>query len=485
MKLRGYRIELGEIESVLLQHPAVRSCVMVVREDQSGDQRIVAYIVAAKKSAVQIDELRRLLKAKLPHYMIPSAIVSMVSFPLTTSGKIDRSALPPPEPSTVQSECISAAPKTQTDKVLAGIWSELLGVQQVGIRDNFFDLGGHSLLIIRLINEVRKRLGFALRVSEVLQNPTIELLARLISESRATGADPRVVRLQEGSQGTPLYFIGAGPDESGLAKMMGQGQAVFGTEVPLPLAWIKAVTEAETSALPNIEQLVAPHVAALSAHVRSSSFMLAGHSFKGIIAVEVARQIQSQGGRVEAVLLFDTWARLPRFSDLVRYFRQQDRESDPSQPLSLRRLRAMSTYLRKSFLVGMLVARHVAKSILHALLRKSKLTVFLDENGVPIEWKVISRLQDNIMKTYQPPRTSVKGVLFRAGNENEVIDGILGEDMGWTEVFGGGLKVITTTGNHLSMIRSSEHKRTLAEAIKEHLSNPAGATVATLVSLFT
>ena len=94
VKLRGYRIELGEIESVLLQHPAVRSCVMVVREDQSGDRRIVAYIVAAKKSAVQIDELRRLLKAKLPHYMIPSAIVSMVSFPLTTSGKIDRSALP-------------------------------------------------------------------------------------------------------------------------------------------------------------------------------------------------------------------------------------------------------------------------------------------------------------------------------------------------------------------------------------------------------
>jgi amino acid adenylation domain-containing protein len=488
VKLRGYRIELGEIESVLLQHPAIQSCAVVVREDQSGDRRLIAYIIATNKSAPPIDELRHLLKAKLPRYMMPSAIVPMVSFPLTTNGKLDRSALPPPDQSIAQSGGVTVAPKTQIQQVLAGIWSELLGVKQVGIYDNFFDLGGHSLLIIRLINEVRKTLRFALRVSEVLQNPTIELLARLISESRATRADPRVVQLQEGRQDTPLYFIGAGTDESGLAKLMGQGQAVFGTEVPLPLAWTKAATEGDTVAFPNIEQLVAPHVAALSAHVRSSSCMLAGHSFNGIIAVEVARQLQRQGRRVEAVLLFDTSARLPRVSDLVRYFRRHDWESNPSQPLSLRRFRAMSTYLRKSLLVGRLVARHAKReaiSTLRVWLGMSKPTVLLDENGVPIEWEVIRRLQGNIMKTYQPPRTSVRGVLFRAGHENEVIDGILGEDMGWTGVFDGGLKVIPITGNHLSIIRSSEHRRTLAEAVKGYLSEvkPNTATVATVCAL--
>jgi hypothetical protein len=115
----------------------------------------------------------------------------------------------------------------------------------------------------------------------------------------------------------------------------------------------------------------------------------------------------------------------------------------------------------------------------------SKPTVLLDENGVPIEWEVIRRLQGNIMKTYQPPRTSVRGVLFRAGHENEVIDGILGEDMGWTGVFDGGLKVIPITGNHLSIIRSSEHRRTLAEAVKGYLSEvkPNTATVATVCAL--
>jgi thioesterase domain-containing protein len=308
-----------------------------------------------------------------------------------------------------------------------------------------------------------------------------------MSESHATRADPRVVRLQEGGEETPLYFIGAGTDESGLAKLMGQGQAIYGTEVPLPSAWIEAATEAKTSALPTIEELVAPHVAALSAHVRSSSCILAGHSFKGIIAVEAARQLQSRGGRVEAVLLFDTWARLPRFSDLLRYFRRRDWEADPSRSSFFRGFRALYTYSRKSVLVALLVARHAAKSILRVLLGKSKPTVFLDEHGVPIEWEIIRRLQDNIMKTYQPPRTDLRGVLFRAGHENEVIDGILGEDMGWTGAFGEGLKVIAITGNHLTMIRSSEHKKTLAKAIKgvREGVGPTAATLATVVPLLT
>lgn len=485
VKLRGFRIELGEIESVLLQHPAVQLCAVAVREDQTGDRRLIAYIVAANKSAVLIDELRSLLKAKLPHYMMPSAIVPMVSFPLTSSGKLDRSALPLPEAGIVQSGRTTAAPKTRTEQELAGIWSELLGVKQVGVHDNFFDLGGHSLLIIRLINEVRKALGFPLRVSEVLQNPTIDLLARLVSESHATRGEPRVVRLQKGSQEIPLYIMGAGLDESSLAKLIGQGEAVFGTEVPLPAAWIKAVAEGRTSDFPSLEQLIAPHVAALSAHVRSSPCVLAGHSFSGIIAVEVARQLQRQGGQVEAVLLFDTWARLPSLSDLVRYLRRKDWELDPNRPRSLHRFRAMYGYLRKSLLVCALLAWYAikeAQTTLRRLLGKSKPTVILDESGVPIEWEVIKRLYDNIMKTYQPPRTSLRGVLFRAGHENEVIDGILGEDNGWAGVFGGGLTVMPIAGNHLSMIRSNEHKKTLAEAVKEYLSEvrPNAATIATV-----
>jgi thioesterase domain-containing protein len=146
--------------------------------------------------------------------------------------------------------------------------------------------------------------------------------------------------------------------------------------------------------------------------------------------------------------------------------------------------------LRKSVLVGCLVARYAkreAESKLLKLVGKSKPTVILDEKGVPIAWEVIKRLQDNVMKTYQPPRASVRGVLFRAGHQNEVIDGILGEDMGWAGVFDGGLKVIPISGDHLSMIRSSEHKRSLAEAIDEYLSQvrPNVTTIVTVLFLLT
>jgi thioesterase domain-containing protein len=136
-----------------------------------------------------------------------------------------------------------------------------------------------------------------------------------------------------------------------------------------------------------------------------------------------------------------------------------------------------------------LVAWYAIKELqsnLRRLLGKSRPTVILDESGVPIAWEVIKRLYDNIMKTYQPPQTSLRGVLFRAGHENEVIDGILGEDNGWDGVFGGGLKVVPITGNHLSMIRSNEHKKTLAEAVKESLKElrQNSAMIATVVFCF-
>jgi hypothetical protein len=133
----------------------------------------------------------------------------------------------------------------------------------------------------------------------------------------------------------------------------------------------------------------------------------------------------------------------------------------------------MYGYLRKSLLVCWLVARFAAKEVystLRSLRGKSNLTLILDESGVPIRWEVITRLYNNVMKTYQPPQTRLRGVLFRAGQENDVIDNILGKDNGWAGVFGGGFKVVHITGDHLSMIRSSEHRKTLAEAIEEFLS---------------
>ena len=320
VKIRGHRIELGEIEAALREHPAVQACVVVVRASNPGDHRLVGYIATANTASVLVDELRTMLKAKLPAYMIPSTIVSLPSLPLTANGKIDRLALPAPEALAAGAGHASALPVTETQQALAAIWEEILGIKQVGIHADFFDLGGSSLLIIRMINEVRRRLGITLSGGEVLQNPTIDVLARLIEQRPAKKREPRVMQLQTGSHQQPVYFIHAGPDEFRLAQLMGQGHAIFGIEVPWPMAWRHAVVERQASALPDIEELIAPYIEALRAHQHSPSCVLAGHSFAGIIAFEVARKIQNHGGRVAAVILFDTRSKVPSFSEVLFIF---------------------------------------------------------------------------------------------------------------------------------------------------------------------
>ena len=143
VKVRGYRIELGEIEAALNEHPSVGQAIVMAREDEPGEKRLVAYLVAGGEVATQ--ELREYLTAKLPDYMVPSAFVQVEQIPLTSNGKVDRRALPRPEANASRGGYV--APRTQVENVLCEIWSEVLGVERVGVEDNFFELGGDSILV--------------------------------------------------------------------------------------------------------------------------------------------------------------------------------------------------------------------------------------------------------------------------------------------------------------------------------------------------
>jgi amino acid adenylation domain-containing protein len=188
VKIRGVRIELGEIESVLVQHPAVLGAVAVVREDEAKDRRLVAYVVLEEKHPAAVTELREFLKKKLPGYMIPSAIMALDTFPLTANGKVDRQALPFLD----QSDASFVAPRTSVEEVLAAIWAEILTLERVGIHDNFFDLGGHSLLTTQLVSRVQDAFRLNLPVRTVFENPTIERLASMIQTVKAGGSDSPV-----------------------------------------------------------------------------------------------------------------------------------------------------------------------------------------------------------------------------------------------------------------------------------------------------
>jgi amino acid adenylation domain-containing protein len=187
VKIRGFRIELGEIEAALTQHSAVRASVVVVREDEPGSKRLVAYVVPQPEQALTITELRRFLKDKLPEYMMPSAFMILEALPLTPNGKVNRQALPAPELARPELEKSFAEPRTPIEEVLAAIWIDILRLEQVGIHDNFFELGGHSLLATQVISRLRKVFQVELPLRCLFESPTIAELAETIEKTMKAG----------------------------------------------------------------------------------------------------------------------------------------------------------------------------------------------------------------------------------------------------------------------------------------------------------
>jgi amino acid adenylation domain-containing protein len=195
VKIRGFRIEPGEIEGVLRRHADVREARVVVWEDAPGEKRLVAYVVGD----VQTDALREHLRQSLPEYMLPSAFVFLDALPLTPNGKLDRKALPAPEYASAEEKYV--APRTVVEEVLAGIWAEVLKVERVGVHDSFFDLGGHSLLIMRLLTRIRVTFDLEISMRAVFSMPTLEAMAgeieRRIYEDVAALSDFEAEQLTE------------------------------------------------------------------------------------------------------------------------------------------------------------------------------------------------------------------------------------------------------------------------------------------------
>jgi amino acid adenylation domain-containing protein len=187
VKLRGFRVELGEVEAVLASHPAVRASAVVALADRREDLRLVAYVVVNAEASVPGTpaELRAFLKKALPDSMVPSSFVSLAALPLTPSGKVDRRALPAPDGASLGSGAELAAPATAVEEVLAEIWRKVLGVTRVGRHDNFFDLGGHSLLLAELRQRLQERFGRELSMVEMFRHATVAAMAEHLAAGGA------------------------------------------------------------------------------------------------------------------------------------------------------------------------------------------------------------------------------------------------------------------------------------------------------------
>ncbi|HET6230447.1 MAG TPA: amino acid adenylation domain-containing protein, partial [Longimicrobiaceae bacterium] len=190
VKVRGFRVELGEIESLLREADAVAEAVVVAGPDARGEVRLAAYLVAEEGAAPAVPEIRSALRERLPEYMVPGAFVVVDSLPLTPNGKIDRAALPIPEPDAGDAERGTFAPlRSPLEETLAAIWSEVLGVERVGAHDNFFDLGGRSLLLAQVHERIRTELGREVGMVSLFKYPTVRLLADFIARDADDGVE--------------------------------------------------------------------------------------------------------------------------------------------------------------------------------------------------------------------------------------------------------------------------------------------------------
>ncbi|PEI92380.1 non-ribosomal peptide synthetase [Bacillus pseudomycoides] len=200
IKIHGFRIELSEVETVLSQHPHVEQVVVIVREDRPGDKRLVAYIVPDAEEHLDLTEIRTYAAESLPGYMIPSAIMMMSELPLTPNGKISRKALPAPDFNLLVSERVARNPQ---EEILCDLFAEVLSIARIGIDDNFFEIGGHSLLASRLMGRIRETLGVELGIGKLFESPTVaELAKQLDSTQSARPAIQKVERPRE----VPLSF---------------------------------------------------------------------------------------------------------------------------------------------------------------------------------------------------------------------------------------------------------------------------------------
>jgi amino acid adenylation domain-containing protein len=469
VKIRGFRIELGEIEAILATHPAVREVVAAAREDRPGDKRLVAYLTT-KSEPPKETELRALLRAKMPEHMIPSVFVSLDKFPLTANGKIDRKALPRPD---LHSANRTEAAKrlTVTQKAMSDIWRRALGVEQVGLRDNFFDLGGHSLLAIRVIAEINRMLGLHIDVPSFFQDPTIEALAGSAAVIRHAPITPKVARLQAGQDGPPLYFIGASPVESQIAKFIGGERAIFGTVVPLPVKWRRALSSGNRKECPTMEQLGSLHAHAIGAHAGETPCVLAGYSFHGKVVVEAAREFQRRGGRVTAILLIDSnaWGgdvrkvgdTLKRIWGINGDTAFSERRQEANVQGRLRHSLALAAWTAAQ--APSAVRRRFSRIAFGAEVEEEN--GWFDEEGAPVKLTEMMQLFLSEDSSFDPSPIDARAVLFRTRRPG---DGILSAerlDNGWGGCFTQGLQIVEVNGDHWTLVRDEQNAASLARRI--------------------
>ncbi|MFT3766066.1 MAG: amino acid adenylation domain-containing protein [Minicystis sp.] len=308
VKIRGHRIELGEIEAVLAEHPRVRQAIVIAHEPTPGDKRLAAYVVTSGDTPA-LAEIQAFLRDRLPDHMVPAALVTLPRFPLNQNGKIDRAALPPPtSPSATRIQGAGVPPRDDVEARLAAAWRRVLALPAVGVTDNFFDVGGHSILAVRLLDEIGKSFGKTLPLATIFTAQTIRELAAVITDGQPRAQRwPLLARIKEGPRPTPLFLV-ATPN----ANVLGYAALVRHLDVDRDVYVLqrRAPEESELGRPyldSEIEGWASAYLEAVRVVCPEGPYLLGGMCTGTIIAFAMARMIEAEGGRVGMFGVFDTW----------------------------------------------------------------------------------------------------------------------------------------------------------------------------------
>ena len=460
IKLRGFRIEPGEIEARLTRLPGVRDAAVVAREDVPGDRRLVAYVVAGAE-APDPALLRAGLAAQLPEYMLPSAFVTLDALPLTPNGKLDRKALPAPD---VQGLALGRyePPQGEAERAIAALWSELLGIERIGRHDNFFDLGGYSLMVFQVI-EGLKRKGYEVALQDVLLAQQLSALAALIGKPREdvadgnAGANAQWVTIRKGG-GTrrALVFV---HEPSG--EVLSYERLARHVDPEIGLYGIRA-DRAAVHGESRYEDLAAGYARLIRKALPQGPYRLAGWSAGGVLAFEVARQLIAAGGQVEFLGLIDSWHR-GEGERGVSELGEQDRKL---------LLVAFAEYYGRK-LEASEIERILAADGLPAAIALARAEGWLKKDMSPAEFDARAELWFDLRAAahrYHARPLEVDAHLFSA------LPGDAGDPAnGWSAVLGNRLQVHHVGGDHWSIMMDAGHAARVGGAIDSLLARLDGA----------
>ncbi|MGB3203984.1 MAG: amino acid adenylation domain-containing protein [Crinalium sp.] len=498
VKIRGFRIELGEIETLLRQHPKVKEVVAIATED-IANKHIVAYILPNTFNSDEktlwgsiSNELRQFLKDKLPEYMIPSAFVMLDKLPLTANGKLDRRQLPTPQNFNHNlNDQNFVYPRTATEVTLAKIWTEILNVERVSIHDNFFDLGGNSLLAIRLLNQIQAQFQRELPLSTLFLNPTIsEIAANLSSNSNYFKWSP-LVAIQPHGSNPPFFCIhpifGVVLPYYELAHHLGKNQPFYALQ-PLGI-------DGKNAPLTTIEDMAAYYIKALKSVQPQSPYFIGGWSFGGLVAFEMAQQLQAAGHEVALVAILDTQAPVssnkPSLKDSFKFIfttvirsiwsfladylyilttpNSKVSNNTPSDQSSgsFKDSPSRQSYSKLNKFIRLLKTKF---SWHHALQQYALTNLIPDESRSLILREVTIRPMLRIFQANSQAVLSYKSKIYPKKihlftSIEEVSKTNRDPTMGWSELAMGGVEVHQGSGNHLSMLKKP-HVKLLAEQLK-------------------